>query len=842
MGGAPGSGNAPGQSPSTQFVAGGAAGAAAGAAAAAGARGGRPGGPEGRTEFFNPDARARRNAEEDAHREPKLLTHLEPGPVGLESYGEEHAEEPLDDEEERMAHRKMIWRRVRRACYVLAAVGFIGPIVAFVITYALVDIPDPVAIAAKADKPITILNADGSQLARIAPAGARTMVTYQQVPADVRHAVEGAEDATFETNPGFDWHAIVRAVWIQATGGASGGSGITQQYIKQASGNDQRTITRKFTELAKAFKMNNNQDKPTIITAYLNTVYFGRGATGIQAAAKAYYNKDVSQLNPSEAALLGGLIQRPGTWDQAYAEKRWHYVMDQMESHNLISPQDRAKYPNFPQPVDDSNTGASGQSTVSQGFIRDQVIRELEAHGITQQDAQQRGMTITTTIDKNAQQHAEDAASKVIFNGKQPENLRTASVSIDPKTGGVAAYYGGNDRKTDFANSLQEPGSSFKPYDLAAGLKAGTTSLKSTYDGSSPQTIAGVQINNSDGESCNVCDVKTAMTMSLNTVFAKITADVGPDKVATMAFDAGVPKTVNVPGVGAVPTLKGDDINLAIGGGDNRMRPIDQATGYATLANDGQATKSHFILTAKDADGSTAIDNNKPIGDAALDKADPENNAQIARNVTEAMRDVATSSQVQMDQNRPVASKSGTHQYTRPDGVKINENSKAWYVGYTPQLVTAVWVGASSFEPIRGNYHVRGKGANHQIYGADEPAAMWQDIMNADLAGKPVVQFPKFREIGKTSDHSGGKLTTTPPPPPVTTTQAPTTTPPPVTDTPSEVPTDTTTKSKPRRPTPPSCVSLFCSGGGQTTGGAPTASPSAGPNYGNYGYNPPPGN
>lgn len=819
MGGNPGYPPAGGPSAAGPFGA--AAGAAGAGAAAGGARpnAGRPGISDVNTEFLTPAAGAG-EAQRDAYREPALLTHREPELADLDHFDDEHAEEPLTEDEERMAHRKKIWRRVRRTCYVLAAVGFIGPIIAFALAYALVSVPNPEELAAQAKKPIVILNADGSEADRIAPVGAHTMVTYQQVPEQVRHAVEGAEDSTFETNPGFDWHAIVRAVWIQAGGGASGGSGITQQYIKQASGNQQHTLSRKFLELAKAFKMNNSQDKPTIITAYLNTVYFGRGATGIQAAAKAYYNKDVGQLNASEAAMLGGLIQRPGTWDQKYAESRWNYVMDQMVTHNLISPQERATYAAFPQPVDEANVSSTGNKTASQYFIRLQVEKELEAHKITLQDAQQRGMIITTTIDKTAQQHAEDAANKVIFNGKQPENLRTASVSIDPATGGVVSYYGGNSIKgTDYANQPQEPGSSFKPYDLAAALKAGTTSLNSTYDGTSPQVIMGKSISNSDNEGANepVVTVKHAMTESLNTVFAKITADVGPQKVADLAHSAGIPPTLN-----GQPTLMGDngggpDINIAIGGGTTQIRPLDQAAGYATFANDGMRIPSHFILQAKNGDGTTALDNTKPVGDPAIDKADPNNNAQIARNVTDSMRDVASHSMVEMDKNRPVASKSGTHQWVKPDGTKTDENSKAWYVGYAPQLVTAVWVGADRFEPIRGNYKVRHKGPDHPIYGADEPAAMWQDIMNSDLAKKPVMQFPKARDVGATTDHSGNLTTTTPPP---ATTQAPTTTTPPTTETPTqETPTDTTTKSKPHRPTTTTCISIFCGGGTPTSAG-----------------------
>src|SRR5699024_9762576 len=169
------------------------------------------------------------------------------------------------------------------------------------------------------------------------------------VPDLVKHAVYAAEDATFESNRGFDVTSIARAAWSQITGGGGGGSTISQQYVKQATGNDEHSYLRKFTEVVKSFKMNNKQSKDEIITGYLNTVYFGRGAYGIQAAAQAYFGKDVDELKPSEAALLGGMIQQPSRYDDTdFMKQRWNYVLDQMVSHDWLAADNR-KSAEFPE-------------------------------------------------------------------------------------------------------------------------------------------------------------------------------------------------------------------------------------------------------------------------------------------------------------------------------------------------------------------------------------------------------------------------------------------------------------------------------------------------------------
>ncbi|HKN51679.1 MAG TPA: transglycosylase domain-containing protein, partial [Amycolatopsis sp.] len=285
-------------------------------------------------------------------REPDLITHHEHNGTNDpydEPYGDERFDQFAEDvdghedegkKELTPAQRKRRrWKIIRRVAYGLFGLFVVVPAIAFVITYFLVDVPTPESIQALQNQPITYYDSAGNVLGReLPPSGDRQLLKINEVPETVKHAVYAAEDATFETNSGFDFTGILRAVYNQVTGGTGGGSTISQQYIKQATQNDAPTLTRKWTELAKSFKMNNQESKEEIITSYLNIVYFGRGAHGIQAAAKAYFNKDAKDLTPNEAALLGGLIQGPSrSENRPYAEKRWNYVLDQMVANHWLS-------------------------------------------------------------------------------------------------------------------------------------------------------------------------------------------------------------------------------------------------------------------------------------------------------------------------------------------------------------------------------------------------------------------------------------------------------------------------------------------------------------------------
>ena len=792
--------------------------------------------------------------QEEYQREPELMTHREHDlPPGDRGYIEPD-EYLADEDEERRLRKKRIWRRVRRTCYGLAAVGFVGPIIAFIITYFMVTPPDPAQVVASQGQTMTIYYADKSVMASLGPAGggSRTIITIDKIPKVVQHAVEAAEDETFETNSGFDIKGIARAV---LSGGAGGGSGITQQYIKTATGNNQHTLTRKWTELVQAIKMNQVQSKDQILTAYLNTVYFGRGAYGIQAASQAYFGMDVGALNPSQAAWLAGCINVPANnEDPSWTNTRWSYTMGRMVANGWITQQQRDQYPTQPQPKANTSDSDNGNIPGPEVFIVRQIIKEaanLNGGGYDRDKLQQAGAKIYTSIDPKAQQQAEQA-SQTVMSKDTPHNTNIANglVSINPATGEIIAWYGGPDPQQwqyDMADTANQPGSSFKPLVFMAGMQNNSQiGLQALYNGKGPQTFPGpVVINNSEGEACPTepCTVQTAMTLSINTVFYKMTDDIGPANVQKAAFEAGIAKTQTVAGkdIKALQPPDGGPVADGIGIGQYEVRPKDMAQAYATLANNGMYIPAHFIDSIDDSNGTSlysVASDPTMIAKQAFDPNNSVHNAQLARNVTESMLQVAANSCAypnkthcaSLDGNRPVAAKTGTAGYIGSDGIDHGQNGNAWMVGYTPQVVTAVWVGnRNGLAPIKGYYlnHI-GPTQDYDIYGREEPSYIWTMYMNSYLTGKPVQQFTAFKDLGGNGNFSG--LTTTTLPPVTTTDQQQTTT-----DDTTTLPTDTTSstkKTKPTRTTDP-CIGGFCPTG--------TTDPGGGVGPGGGGFGQPPG-
>ncbi|TCO64735.1 membrane peptidoglycan carboxypeptidase [Actinocrispum wychmicini] len=697
--------------------------------------------------------------------EPELLTHREFD----DQYDDPDSayNEPLESEAElRRKRRKKIWRRIRRTAYVFFALMLIGPIIAFFIMYQMVDVPNPAALAEKLSKTVAVQWADGSPFTTFAPGGRRTLVSYDQIPPDVLHAVYAAEDATFETNSGFDISGILRAVWKNITGNTGGGSTITQQYVKKATEDESPTLTRKATEVVKAYKMSNTMSKQDIITAYLNTIYFGRGANGIAEAAKAYFNKDLKDVTKVEAAVLAGVIQSPNRElkDASYPETRWNYVMDKMVDNKWATPEERraAKFPT-PIPID-SAQGSNTKLTPDQRLVWEAALRELDNAGITRDQIQRSGYTIKLTVDPAAQKMAGDAIDSVM--NSQPEYLRQALVAVDPNTGRAIAYYGYNKENNglDYASqSWQNPGSSFKPFDLVALLHQGK-GLGEIYDGSTPRMFGSTKMSNSDGETCKVatqCTVAEAMKLSINTVFADIAFNtVGTGAVAKAAIEAGIPTNVpynkkNVPLESSPDGGSKPNLNIAIGGDMYRARVVDMAGAYATFADGGIKRTPHLVAQVTD-----PSDNNKVVydGDAeaaakpAFNANDPGNNAMIARNVTESLLPIPASSKVPCADNRLCAGKTGTHGCPEVQGKSTRaDNCAGWMVGYTPQISTAVWVGTDNNSPVKDK---NGKA----VYGSKLAGPIWQAFMNAYLKGKDKADFGPYQAIGKSVEDTQSSI------------------------------------------------------------------------------------
>ncbi|MFC5056760.1 transglycosylase domain-containing protein [Saccharothrix xinjiangensis] len=682
-------------------------------------------------------------------REPELLTHRE-DEVELEPfYDEDEYDYELSEEEAKAVRRKKLWRRVRRTTYVALGLMLLAPVVAFAIAYQVVEVPNPEEVAAGQSKVISIRYSDGSEMARIALGDAnRTLVEYEDIPDSIKHAVFAAEDPTFESNLGFDMRAIARAVWYQATGRSSGGSGLTQQYVKEATDQSDATLTRKFNEMVAAYKMSEQQEKPDILTAYLNTVYFGRGAYGVKTAAKAYFGiDDLQQVTPSQAAVLAGMIQSPSrSEEQAYVEERWNYVMDQQLRFNWIDSAYR-QAETLPERVSvGEQSGLSGPRL----HIRKQVLDEMARVGWDQEKVQKIGVTVHTTIDPKMQQSAEDAVAEVL-NG-QPPDLRTSLSAVDPASGAVRAYYAGSDGVgQDYArDTIQEAGSSFKPFDLVAALQNGK-GLGSTYDGRSPKsfdigTDEPLVIRNASDprNTCGErCPVRKAMEMSLNTVFYEMVLEIGTQPVADAAFAAGIPRTVQLTGrpedkllvnkeTGGAP-----NIGIALGGGEAQVRPFDMASAYATFAARGVHHEPFFVSKITKDDGE-AIYQHVDVSRVAFD-SDPVKSQDIADNVTEALKPVLKHSKIECAGGRDCAGKTGTHEL--PDDA--SQNSKAWMVGYTPTLSASVWIGKDA-----GNVALQDADGD-PIFGSGLPGQIWKKFMDNALAGTESGKFPKAKPMGQ---------------------------------------------------------------------------------------------
>jgi membrane peptidoglycan carboxypeptidase len=656
------------------------------------------------------------------------------------------------------------WKWVRRALIIGVVAIVVLPVVTFAMAYLIVDVPQPGDI--RTNQVSTILASDGTtELAKIVPPeGNRVDVNIDQVPQHVRNAVMAAEDRDFYSNPGFSFSGFARAVKNNLFGGdTQGGSTITQQYVKNALVGSQRTgiggLVRKAKELVIATKMSNEWSKDQVLQAYLNIIYFGRGAYGIAAASKAYFNKPVEQLTVADGALLAALIQRPSTLDPAVdpqgSTRRWNWVLDGMVTIGALSPTDRAAQV-FPQTVPPDQSRMESQTTGPNGLIEREVNRELlDLFNIDERTLNTQGLRITTTIDPKAQKAAENAVNKYL-DGQDPD-MRAAVVSIDPKTGGVKAYYGGSDANGfDFGQAGLQTGSSFKVFALIAALQQGI-GLGTQVD-SSPLDVNGIKITNVEGESCGTCNIAEALKRSLNTSYYRVMLKLknGPSDVAAAAHEAGIAKSF--PGVEHTLSEdgKGGPPNNGIVLGQYQTRPIDMASAYATIAASGVYRAPHFVQRVVNAQGEVLFDasSQESGGDQRIDKA-------VADNVSSAMQPIAGySNGHNLAGGRPSAAKTGTTQLG-----DTGANKDAWMVGFTPSLSTAVWVGtAQDAKPLKNKY-------GSAVWGSTLPSDIWKATMDGALQGTPNESFPKPTQIG---GYAGAPAA---PPPPPSTSSAPSTSP-----------------------------------------------------------------
>jgi membrane peptidoglycan carboxypeptidase len=660
--------------------------------------------------------------------------------------------------------RSLSWKKrigVAAGTFLLLLVGFVG------IGYALTDVPTPNKIAT--DQATRVLYADGTEMGRIGKN--REIVALDKISKDAQHAILAAEDRGFYKEPGISPKGIARALFTNVKGGGGvqqGGSTITQQYAKNAFLTHERTYTRKVKEVFIALKMSQTVSKDKILEDYLNTIYFGRGAYGIQAAAKAYFNVDAAKLTPAQSAVLASSIRSPAGYDPARhperAKERWAYVLDGMVKQKWLSPEyrQRAVYP---------AVRTAGTRTAFPGeldYVRTQVTDDLERHGFPEDRITAGGLEVRTTIVRAAQNAAREAVEGKIPSSKAANAPVGALVSVEPGTGKVVAYYGGRDAGGfDYASDGRgvQPGSSMKPYVLAAALEKGM-SLDSRLDGSSPQRICGTRISNDEGDPpFGRIDLATGLQYSANTVYYRLACEIGAQRVADVAHAAGIPASQPL----ADDQSHKPTAQIALGSGGYEIHVIDQAAGYATFAARGQRATPYFVQLVKDNDG-----NELYKAKASTGKAFSEG---IAADTTYAMQKVVqggTGTRAQLD-GRPTAGKTGT----------TGNNANAWFAGFTPQLSTAVWVGRKGGGPLTGVL-----GTSRGVYGGTVPAEIFKAYMDKALDGKPVEQFPPRANVGQAVN----------PQPPVTVTPSVSARPT-ATATPSAVPTVVVTTAPPVNPT-----------------------------------------
>jgi membrane peptidoglycan carboxypeptidase len=680
--------------------------------------------------------------------------------------------------------KKRSWpKRIGLALVVVALVGVLG--VAGLVAYGYSTTTRPNANADFQTTTTFVYYDNGkSQLGSFAIQN-RQPLTFEEIPDNAKQAVVAAENRDFWTDRGISIRGMFRAAWVILRGGdLQGGSTITQQYIKIMYLNSEQTVTRKFRELFLAYKINSELTKEQILTDYLNTVYFGRGAYGIQAAAKAYFDVDAEDLTTQQAAVLVTVLNNPSRFDPgvsqdniARLQKRYAYVLTSMSEMGYIPPaeasKDAAKLPEFPEVKVNERYGGP------KGFLLKMVEAELVDAGFEPSQISGGGLRITTTFDKKSQNAAVEAAQDYTeqaadARGKKASKLHAAIASVEVGSGEVLALYGGPDyvkNSRNWATTARPTASTFKTYALAAGLKD-EFSLYSTLNGNTftPEGDS-TPVRNEFSYQYGTVSLLKAATDSINTAFVDLTTQLkgGPDDVIEMAEAAGAPK-------GA-----GWDENDRIALGTAEVSPLNQANAYATFANDGTFVAPHVVKEVTDGEGKV------------LYKAEPAEkkavSADISRDVTHALSNVVeqgTGTTVRT-LDRPVAGKTGTKDVD-------DDITSAWFVGYTPQISTAVmYVAGDGGTADLDDYARPG---DSTFFGGSYPALTWGAYMETALKDLPVKQFKEPAYVNR--DSAPQQTWSARPEPTKTrepTTEAPTSTEP--TEQPSQQPSQEPTSAQP---------------------------------------------
>jgi penicillin-binding protein 1A len=590
------------------------------------------------------------------------------------------------------------------------------------------DIPEEASLPALEERS-TIYDQEGNLLAVIDREISRRTVPLKQIPPRVRNAVIVAEDRKFYEHDGYDVEGISRALVanLQAGDIREGGSTITQQLAKSEVGNE-RTLERKASELLYAMALEDRFSKDELLERYLNQVYFGSRAYGIAAAAEEFFHTTPRKLKVHQAALLASMIRAPNSADprdqKELALSRRNAVLRGMVDEGYLEPERLERLLARPLGVKES----SPKRKRRQPHVVDAVERELLTLKALGKNRKQReralyygGLRITATIDLDMQTTAAETIRSYL-----PSGAPTAAIAtVDPATGEVKAIASGlgyDELKYDLpTQGRRQPGSAMKPFVYAAALQDGFP-IGMSLNGASPAYFDGVPgwerdcssqdkkvcgVSNYGGSSYGNMDMPQALKNSVNTAAAQLTIILGPKRVAQMA------RQMNVKIQRATNGIITESIGL--GGLDQGVTPLEMASAYGVFANDGKRIQPYLIDTVQDRNGKVLYEA-KGKAERVLDS--PVNSAMI-----DMMRGVVTggTGTGAALPSWPVAGKTGT----------TSSNVDAWFVGYTPVLSTAVWVG-----------HAKGQVQMPGMTGGSLPASIWRTYMGKVLDGRKVESFP----------------------------------------------------------------------------------------------------
>jgi penicillin-binding protein 1A len=593
----------------------------------------------------------------------------------------------------------------------LVAVLFVAASLSF--TFGLVravasEVPalDPAAQRSDVD---TVVYAENgrSVLAVLRGDESRVLVATEDIAPIMRQAIVSVEDQRFYEHDGVDVRGIARALWqdVRQQSIVEGGSTITQQFVKNAYIRNEQSIARKVREAALAWQLEQDWTKDRILTAYLNTIYFGHGAHGIQQAARAYFKKGAADLTLAEAALLAGIPADPSLYDPAVnplsAKLRRSHVLGMMFEQGKITRGQfvRADKAPLPTPENIRLPGTQGEAPYFTNYVTDQLVAEYGAGKVFGG-----GLRVTTTIDLDLQLKARAAIERVLRN---PDGPAAALVAIDPRSGEVKAMFGGrNFRESQFnlaAQAKRQPGSAFKPIVLAAAMSEGISPV--TELESKPVSIdAGHRIwkvTNYDKTYLGRVNLSRALVSSDNSVYAQLTDLVGPKAIVKTAHDLGIRSRL-------APYF-------SIGLGSVGVSPLEMARAYATLANEGRRVDGAVfgnrarVVESVERARSGRVEANAPIPKQVM----KESHAELVTDILEDVVQSGTGTRAAIP-GREVAGKTGT----------TDNYGDAWFVGYTPELVVAVWVGyPDALRPMLTEFN------GEEVAGGTLPALIWREFV-----------------------------------------------------------------------------------------------------------------